>query len=117
MATGYPTALEDSVMYAESLPKIWIVLGAYGIAAVLCLIHAFKLVSSPHLPQVAGLIVMVGLTVSIYSRATRGSLNRTLGQIRADIEAGRQRRMTPLEKVSVLLAGALVVITTIQMNH
>ena len=104
-------------MYAGKLPKIWIVLGAYGIAAVFCLIYAFKLASSPHLPQVAGLITLVGLNVSIFARGDRGSLNRTFGQIHADIEAGRQRRMTPLEKVSVLLAGALVVVTTFQMTH
>ena len=104
-------------MFSEESPRIWITLGAYGIAAIMCLIYAFKFVSSPYLPQVAGLVTIVGLTVSIWSRGSRGSLNRTLGQIHDDITAGRLRRMTPLEKLSVLLAGALVVITTIQMNH
>lgn len=114
-SSGPPNALQshEKTMRAEGPYRTWTVLGAYGIAAVICLMHAFKFVSSPYLPQVAGLITMVGLTASIWSR---GSLDRTLGQIHADIKSGRQAPMTPLDKVIVLLGGALVVITTIQMT-
>ncbi len=101
-------------MLTDKLPRAWLVLGSYCVAALFSLLHGFGIATAQYLAFLASGLAVVGLW---FSMPHRGSLNRTLDQVYADIKEGRQARSTAFEKVCVVVGVALTTITSLQLTH
>lgn len=96
-------------MLSKEPARTWASLSLLGGAACLYLLSNYGLGRTMHLwaGLIGGLLTVVALWIVL---APIGSLRRSLAQVKDDIQAGRQRSTTTLQKTCIVLALLLVAV-------
>ena len=93
-------------MFSNESPRTWLSLALVGIAAALIYVRASTHGSAVRsaADMISTVLVVAAMLIALPGG---GRLDRTLGEIAADIRAGRQARSTALQKICIVLAWGL----------